>query len=78
MKPILELLNELNPDEDFASSDDFIADGLLDSADLQELFSMIEEEYGVRLAGTDMTPQNFRNLETIRELLADRGIEFDD
>ena len=36
MKPILELLNELNPDEDFASSDDFITDGLLDSADLQE------------------------------------------
>ncbi len=78
MKPILELLTELNPTNDYESSDDFIGDGLIDSADLQELFSMIEEEYGIRLAGTDMTPQNFRNLESIEELLADHGVEFDD
>ena len=75
MKKIINLLQELNPDYDYERSDDFISDGLLDSIDLQELFAMLEEEYDVKLGGTEMAPQNFRNLETIRELLTDHGLD---
>lgn len=78
MEKILELLNQLHPEYDYTSSDDFISDGLIDSIDLQELFAMLEDEFGIELAGTDLTPQNFRNLESIRELLADHGIELHD
>lgn len=77
MKRLLELLNQLHPEYDYEASDDFISDGLLDSIDLQELFAMLEDEYGVEFAGTDLTPQNFRSLESIKELLADRGVEID-
>ena len=77
MKKIIDILNELHPDYNYRGSEDFISDGLLDSIDLQELFSMIEEEYNIELAGTDLAPQNFKNIEIIRDLLKSRGIEVD-
>ena len=73
MKTIKELLNKLHPEYDYDSSDDFISDGLIDSIDMQELFAMIEEEYGIELAGTDLAPQNFQSIESIKELLAAHG-----
>ena len=78
MDRIIELLNKLHPEYDYRASDDFVSDGLIDSIDLQELFAMLEDEFEIELAGTDLTPQNFRNLASIKELLADHGIELDD
>ena len=77
MEKILEMLKTLHPEHNYEASDDFISDGLIDSIDLQELFAMLEEEFDVELAGTDLTPQNFRSLESIKELLADHGIVID-
>ena len=77
MDKIVEMLNRLHPEYDYEASDDFVSDGLIDSIDLQELFAMLEDEFDIELAGTDLTPQNFRNLDSIRELLADHGVELD-
>lgn len=77
MEKILEMLKKLHPEYNYEASDDFISDGLIDSIDLQELFAMLEEEFDVELAGTDLTPQNFRSLESIAELLADHGVVID-
>ncbi len=75
MKKIIDILEEIEPDEDFRGSEDFISDGLIDSVDLQRLISALEEEYGVHLAGTDLMPQNFANVESIRELLANYDVK---
>ena len=77
MEKILDMLKRLHPERDYETSDDFISDGLIDSIDLQELFAMLEEEFDVELAGTDLTPQNFKNLDTIADLLADHGVVID-
>lgn len=77
MKKITELLHELHEDEDFSKSEDFISDGLIDSVDLQHLTAKIEDEYGVHLAGTDLMPQNFISVESIRELLENYGVTED-
>lgn len=77
MKKIIELLQEINKDADFAKSDDFISDGLLDSMDLQMLAVAIEDTYGVKLAGTDLIPMNFASVEAIVDLLHSRGVEGD-
>ena len=71
----MDLLHQLHPEFDYESSDDFISDGLIDSIDMQELFALMEEEYNVELAGTDLAPQNFVSVESIRELLAAHGVE---
>ena len=77
MKKIIEVLEQLNPDNDYTKSDDFISDGLIDSIDMQELFALLEEEYGVELAGTELAPQNFASIASIRELLESHGVKGD-
>lgn len=77
MKKIIDILKDLHPKYDYEGSDDFISDGLLDSLDLQELFGIIEKEYDIKLAGTDLTPQNFRSIDDIRDLLASHGVTVD-
>ena len=75
MKTIKDLLHQLHPEFDYENSDDFISDGLIDSIDMQELFALIEEEYNIELAGTDLAPQNFVSFESINELLAAHGVK---
>lgn len=75
MKKIEELLKELHEENDYTASEDFVADGLLDSFDLMRLIGLLETEYGVRVAGTDLVPTNFQSIAAIRKLLAGYGIE---
>jgi acyl carrier protein len=77
LKTIMELLQETNKDADFAKSEDFVSDGLLDSMDVQMLAVAIEDEYGVHLAGTDLMPSNFVNIDAIRDMLRSHGVEGD-
>ena len=77
MKTIMELLQATNSDADFAHSDDFISDGLLDSMDVQMLAVAMEDEYGITLAGTDLMPMNYTSVDAIRDLLRSRGVEGD-
>lgn len=75
MKKIEDVLKELHSDNDYSSSTDFIADGLIDSFDVMRLISLIEQEYGVRVAGTDLMPMNFSSIPAIRKLLSSYGVE---
>lgn len=77
MKTIMDLLKLTNASADFEHSDDFISDGLLDSMDIQIFASNIEDEYHVKLAGTDLMPMNFVNVDAIRDLLQSHGVEGD-
>ena len=73
----MELLQETNKDADFAKSEDFVSDGLLDSMDVQMLAVAMEDEYGITLAGTDLMPMNYTSVDAIRDLLRSRGVEGD-
>lgn len=50
-------------------SDNFIADGLLDSFDIVTLVAALDEHYEISILGDDVTPENFRNVETLVRLL---------
>ena len=77
LKTIMELLQETNKDADFAKSDDFVSDGLLDSMDIQMLAVAMEDEYHITLAGTDLMPMNYTSVDAIRDLLKSHGVEGD-
>jgi acyl carrier protein len=68
------LLRELRPEHDFSRSADFIADGLLDSFDVVSLVSGLEAEFGIRIDGLDIVPENFRDVPSIVELLKRSGV----
>jgi acyl carrier protein len=73
MKSVVEILKEIRPEFDFASSNDFIADGLLDSFDMVTLVAALDANYGISILGTDIVPENFKNLPAIEALLCKNG-----
>ena len=72
---LFDIIQAVRPEADFAASTDFLADGLLDSFDLLTLVSDLDKQFGVSIPGTDIVPENFRNLESIRALLQRLGRE---
>ena len=74
MKPVIEVLQEIRPEYDFSASEDFIADGMLDSFDVMTLVADLEKTYAVRIDGLDILPGNVRNLAAISTLLAKYGV----
>lgn len=70
---IMDMLNELRPEFDFADSDDFVMDGLLDSFDIISLSSMLEEKYGIMIDGLDIVPENYSSVDAIISLVKKSG-----
>ena len=74
MKTVLEVLKGIRPEFDFTTSEDYIADGMLDSFDLITLISELDECYGISISGTDILPDNVQSLAAITRLLQKYGV----
>ncbi len=74
MDKLISILTELRPEFDFTQSNDFIGDGLLDSFDMISLVSELDKEFAISIDGVDIVPDNFKNLQTIAELLTKKGV----
>lgn len=66
---ILQILSGLRPECDFEQSDNYIEDGFLDSMDIVNLVSELEEEYDIDIPATDISIKNFTSIDTIIELV---------
>ena len=75
MKSVADILKEIRPEFDFSASNDFLADGMLDSFDMVTLVAALDKNYGISIAGTDIVPENFQNLQTIETLLRKSGAQ---
>lgn len=72
---VLSTLGSLRPECNFENSSDFISDGLLDSFDMVTLVSTLDSTCRICIAGTDVIPDNFKNLDAITKLLAKYGVD---
>ena len=73
---IIEMLTDLRPEFDFTQSGvDFIEEGMLDSFDLVALVSDLENEYGIKIDGVDVVPENFGTIDAIESLLRKNGAQ---
>ena len=63
----------LRPECDFASSNDFINDGLLDSFDVVTLVSELEDAYNIIIDGLDIVPENFASTSAILTTVKKNG-----
>lgn len=68
------ILAGVRPEHDFHQSQDFIADGLIDSFDVVTLVAELEKTFGITIDGIDIVPEHFRNLQTIEALLDGYGV----
>jgi acyl carrier protein len=74
MNELTAILNDIRPGKDFAGAENFFDQGVLDSLDLTTLVASLESRYGIFLDVDEIVPENFRNLEAIKTLLARKGV----
>ncbi|MDP4276037.1 MAG: acyl carrier protein [Bacteroidota bacterium] len=66
---ILEILEELRPEYNFNAQMDFIEEGMLDSFDIVNLVSSLDDAYSISISGMDIIPENFNSVEHIMALV---------
>lgn len=73
---IISILTDLRPEFDFTQTDvDFIEAGMLDSFDMIALVSDLENQFGIKIDGIDVVPENFGSVEAITNILTKNGVE---
>lgn len=55
--------------DELASSSDLLEEGLLDSLSLMVLVEFLTERYSIEFDADEVTPRNFKSLETIATLV---------
>lgn len=70
---IIEILTDLRPEFDFTEKVDFIEEGMLDSFDIVSLVDELETNFGIKIQGIDVIPENFSTLDKIESLLKKSG-----
>ena len=64
MDTILEILETIKPGADFASSTDFIEEHLLESMEILQLVSELNDEFDINIK-----PENFKSVESIYNMV---------
>lgn len=66
---IIGILNSLRPEFDFSQGSNFIEEGMLDSFDIVNLVSELEDKFGIVIDGVDILPENFSSVDNIEALV---------
>jgi len=74
MDKIVNILSGIRPEFDFTQSQDFIADGFLDSLDVVMLVTELDQQFSISIDGMDIIPDNFKNVDSIKALLEKKGV----
>ena len=69
MEKLMELLQELRPDVDFANETALIDDGILGSFDITSLVNAIMDEFDLELDMADLEPENFNSAAAIWDFI---------
>lgn len=72
---IIDILSGLRPEFDFNVESNFVEHGLLDSFDVISLVAELDKHYGISIDGTDILPENFATVDSIKNLLIKNGVK---
>lgn len=61
MEKLLEILEEIQPDADYATCETLIDDAVLDSFAILAIVAELEEAFAVRITPVDIIPENFNS-----------------
>jgi len=70
MDTLLEILQEMHDDIDFATHTTLIDDGVIDSFDIITLIAEIDDRIGVTIPPEELIPENFNSYKAISALIA--------
>lgn len=66
---LLQVLSEVRPDVDFEKEKNLIDDGILDSFDIIQVVTELNENFDVEISVEDLLPENFNSIEGMIELI---------
>ena len=69
MEQLLEILKEMNDTIDFETETALIDGEIIDSLDLMELISEMEEAFDITIEMEDIIPENFNSAEAMWNLI---------
>lgn len=69
MEKLLEILEDIQPDVDYASCSTLIDDGLLDSFAILSIVGEIEDEFGVSVTPAEIIPENFNSMSALWDMI---------
>ena len=69
MEQLLDILREMNDTIDYESEKSLIDGEIIDSLDLMELISEMEEAFDITIEMEDIIPENFNSAEAMWELI---------
>lgn len=69
MEALIEILEDIKPGVDFKKEENLIEDEILESFDIVNLVSRIDNEFDVKITPADLLPENFKSVQTIYNLI---------
>lgn len=69
MEELLDILAEIKDDVDFETEDKLIDDGILDSFDILQIISALNDEYDISIPASEIIPENFNSAESLWEMV---------
>lgn len=74
VEKIYQILREVQSENNFESSDNFIEDGLLDSFDIINLVASLDAAFGISISGRHIIPENFASVLRIAKLVCSKKL----
>ena len=65
MEELISILEEIREDIDFADTTDLIDGGILDSFDILQIISALNEAYDISIPASEIVPANFNSAEAL-------------
>ncbi|EOG4053596.1 acyl carrier protein [Campylobacter jejuni] len=69
IKDIKQLFEEIGKNDIDENCNNFLEDGIIDSIAIMALVGVIEDKYNIEVDFDYMTPENFKNFWTIRDII---------
>ena len=69
MEKLLAILKDIDPDIDYENEEHLIDDGLLDSMQVLELVSTLEDEFVIEVTPTELVPANFNSADSMWKMI---------
>ncbi len=69
MDELLEILEDIQPDADYATCTTLIDDGILDSFAILSIVSELQDTYDIKITPTDLVPENFNSAQALWDMV---------
>ena len=69
MERLLEILNDIKEDIDYEKIEDLVDGEYLDSFDILQIISEVEDEYGISVPASEINLENFNSVKGLWDMI---------